>query len=70
MGLHTSGISTPRPQLGNQAELEEYKRFFLSGLNSAVVQALLAQAQYLIMGMSLEHILKGIDEIREPGVSV
>jgi len=35
-----------------------------------VVQALLAQPQYLIMGMSLEHILKGIDEIREPGVSV
>lgn len=64
VGLHTSGISTPRPQLGTQAELEEYKRFFLSGLNAAVVQALLAQPQYLIMGMSLEHILKGIDEIR------
>lgn len=64
VGLHTTGISTPRPQLRNEADLLEYNRNFLSGLNSALVQALLAQPQYLIMGMSLEHILLGIDEIR------
>ncbi len=64
VGLHTTGISTPRPQLRNEADLLEYKRHFLSGLKVAVEQARLAQPQYLIMGMSLEHILLGIDEIR------
>ncbi|WP_394845896.1 hypothetical protein LZC95_00345 [Pendulispora brunnea] len=64
VGLHTVTISTPRPQLKTAADLLEYKRQFLTGLNAAITQALLAQPQYLIMGMSLEHILLGIDEIR------
>jgi len=44
----------------------EYKRQFLGGLKAAVNQALMAEPQYLIMGMSLEHIIEGIDEIRAP----
>jgi maleate isomerase len=44
--------------------LLEYQRQFLGGLAAAVDQVLLAQPQYLIMGMSLEHILHGLDTIR------
>jgi maleate isomerase len=64
VGLHTANVSTPRPQLDTESDLLAYKRQFVGGLKAAVEQALLAQPQYLIMGMSLEHILRGIDEIR------
>ncbi|MBN9159438.1 MAG: hypothetical protein BGO98_19680 [Myxococcales bacterium 68-20] len=64
VGLHTSNVSTPRPQLDTESDLLAYKRQFVGGLKAAVEQALLAQPQYLIMGMSLEHIIRGIDEIR------
>lgn len=66
IGLHTANVMTPRPQFGTADDLLEYKRQFLDGLRAAVDQALLAQPQYLIMGMSLEHIIRGIDEIRAP----
>lgn len=66
VGLHTANVSTPKPQLETEADLLEYKRQFLGGLTTAVDQALLAEPQYLIMGMSLEHIIGGIDEIRAP----
>lgn len=66
VGLHTSGVSTPSPKLANAADLLEYRRQFLTGLKAAVDAALLSQPQYLIMGMSLEHIIHGIDEIRAP----
>jgi maleate isomerase len=36
----------------------------LGGLRAAVDEALLAEPQYLIMGMSLEHIISGIRELR------
>ena len=48
----------------------EYKKQFLGGLRTAVDGALLAEPQYLIMGMSLEHIIGGIEEIRAPMVDV
>ena len=70
IGLHTANVSTPRPQLGTAADLLEYKRQFLAGLTAAVDQILLAQPQYLIMGMSLEHILRGIDEVKTPMAEV
>jgi len=66
VGLHTSVVLTPRPKLETEADLLEYRRQFLSGLRTAVDAALLAQPQCMIMGMSLEHILNGIDEIRAP----
>ena len=49
-----------------EEDLIEYKRQFLGGLTAAVDSALLAEPQYLIMGMSLEHIISGIDGIRAP----
>lgn len=64
VGLHTVGVSTPRPRLRTAADLREYQQQFLGGLTTAIDQALLAQPQYLIMGMSLEHILRGIEAIR------
>jgi maleate isomerase len=66
IGLHTSNVITPAPKLATAADLLEYRRQFLTGLKSAVDAALLAQPEYLIMGMSLEHIIHGIDEIRAP----
>ena len=66
VGLHTSPVITPRPKLETEEDLLEYRRQFLSGLRSAVDAALLAQPQSMIMGMSLEHILTGIEEIRAP----
>jgi len=70
ISLHTANVSTPRPQLHTAADLLEYKRQFLEGLTAAVDQILLAEPQYLIMGMSLEHILRGIDEVRTPMAEV
>ncbi len=64
VGLHTTNVVTPRPKLESEEDLLEYKRQFLNGLDAALEQALLAQPEFLIMGMSLEHILTGIDAIR------
>lgn len=66
VGLHTSNVVTPIPKLETEDDLMEYRKQFLGGLESAVDTALLAQPQYMIMGMSLEHILGGIKEIRAP----
>jgi maleate isomerase len=66
VGLHTSTVITPKPQLQTKEDLLEYKHQFLGGLKTAVDTAWLAQPQYMIMGMSLEHILGGLQEIRAP----
>ncbi len=66
IGLHTANVLTSKPQLKTEEDLMEYKRQFLGGLRTAVDEALLAEPQYLIMGMSLEHIIGGIKEIRAP----
>jgi maleate isomerase len=60
VGLHTANVLTPKPQLKTEEDLMEYKKQFLGGLRTAVDGALLAEPQYLIMGMSLEHIIAGI----------
>lgn len=65
VGLHTTTVSIPRPDVGTAAGLENFKQQFLGGLETAVATALLAPPQYLIMGISLEHILVGIGPIRE-----
>lgn len=66
VGLHTVNVITPRPKLETEADLLEYQKQFLGGLRSAVDTAKLSQPEYMIMGMSLEHILSGIDQIRAP----
>ncbi len=70
IGLHTANVLTPKPQLKTEADLMNYKKQFLGGLRTAVDGALLAEPQYLIMGMSLEHIIAGITEIRAPMVDI
>jgi maleate isomerase len=64
IGLHTSVVLTPKPQLRSAEDLSHYKQQFLAGLRTAVDTALLAEPQSLIMGMSLEHIIYGLDDIR------
>jgi maleate isomerase len=64
VGLHTANVITPTPKLETEDDLMAYKAQFLSGLRSAVDVASLAQPQYMIMGMSLEHILGGIEAAR------
>ncbi len=66
VGLHTANVITPKPKLETAEDLKEYQRQFLGGLRAAVDAAALAQPQYMIMGMSLEHILGGIEEVRAP----
>jgi maleate isomerase len=66
VGLHTANVITPRPKLETEADVREYKKQFLGGLRAAVDAAALAQPQYMIMGMSLEHILGGLEEVRAP----
>ncbi len=66
VGIHTSNVITPAPKLATVDDLHEYRRQFLDGLKTAIDAALLAQPEYLIMGMSLEHIIHGLDAIRQP----
>ena len=65
IGLHTSNIYTPKFTISNEKDLDSYKTQFIGGLKNAVENAVLAQPEYLIMGMSLEHIVYGLKEIRE-----
>ncbi len=64
VGLHTTPVVTPRPVLATAADLDRYRDQFLGGVREAVRAALLADPQYLILGMSLEHVLPGLDPIR------
>jgi maleate isomerase len=64
VGIHVANIITPKTKLQTNADLDVYKTQFIDGLNIAIDQVALAQPEYLIMGMSLEHILFGMDEIR------
>lgn len=64
IGIHTCNVLTPKPQLRTEADILEYKRQFLGGLQAAVDTVLLAEPQYLIMGMSLEHIVSGLKAIQ------
>jgi maleate isomerase len=66
VGLHTSPVLTPRPNFATTTDLDEYRRQFLVGLRAAVDAAALAEPQAMIMGMSLEHILAGLDAVRAP----
>jgi maleate isomerase len=70
VGLHTTNVLTPKTQLETAEDLIAYKNQFLSGLRAAVDAALLAEPQYLIMGMSLEHVIAGFKEIRAPMVDI
>lgn len=70
VGLSTVGVITPKPVLNTEADLIAYQQQFLNGLNTAVDTALLAQPEYMIMGMSLEHILSGIEAVRAPMAGV
>ena len=64
VGLHTSPVLTPKPDLSSAEAVEQYGQHFLGGVAAALNSALLARPQYLIMGMSLEHIISGIEPIR------
>ncbi len=70
VGLHTANVVTPKPQLESEEDLMNYQRQFLGGLKAAVEVAALAQPEYMIMGMSLEHIVGGLDAIRAPMVAL
>ncbi|EGR3963935.1 hypothetical protein DDM91_19195, partial [Vibrio cholerae] len=66
IGFHTSNVITPRPEIKNQQDIERYKASFLAGLQNAINVAKLSDPEHLILGMSLEHILYGIDEVSAP----
>lgn len=66
VGLHTANVVTPSPKLGSAEDLLDYQRQFLGGLKAAVDIALMAAPEYMILGMSLEHVVGGLDAIRAP----
>lgn len=66
IGFHTSNVITPKPEIKNQQDIERYKASFLDGLQNAINVAKLSDPEHLILGMSLEHILYGIDEVSAP----
>ena len=70
VGLHSTLVLTPRPDVSSPEGLEQFKRNFLDGMESSVRTALLAAPQYLILGISLEHILSGLDSVRESMASL
>ncbi len=65
VGLHTTPVVTPKPDISTAAGVAEFRAGFLSGLDDAAQTALLGTPQYMILGMSLEHILVGMDSISE-----
>jgi len=65
VGLHATPVITPKPDISTPEGLAEFTEGFINGLRAAVDTAMLARPQYMIMGLSLEHILVGLDPIRE-----
>jgi len=70
VGLHSTPVITPKPDISTPEGVDEFRTAFLGGLAAAVQTALLARPQYLVMGISLEHILLGLAQIRETMDSV
>lgn len=66
VGIHTTNVLTPSPKLESEEDLVNYQRQFLTGLKAALDESLLAQPEYLLLGMSLEHIIYGLDAVRAP----
>jgi maleate isomerase len=66
IGFHTTNVLTPIPNIKTENDILNYKESFLNGLEDAVNMALLADPDYMVMGMSLEHILYGIDNVTSP----
>ncbi|CAB4963043.1 unannotated protein [freshwater metagenome] len=65
IGLHTTPVITPKSDISTAEGVAQFRVGFLGGLEAAAQTALLGTPQYMIMGMSLEHILLGVDAIRD-----
>jgi maleate isomerase len=70
VGLHTANVVTPKPKLATAEDLLDYQKQFLDGLKGAVDTALLAEPEYMILGMSLEHVVSGLEAIRAPVIEL
>jgi maleate isomerase len=70
VGLKTTPVITPKPDISTPEGIAEFRAGFIGGLEAAVTTALLARPHYMIMGLSLEHILFGLDSINETMKSV
>jgi len=66
VGIHTVNVVTPKPQVGTAAEVAQYGQAFLGGLERSLNTVLMSQPQYLIMGMSLEHIIDNMEDMDAP----
>lgn len=64
IGLHTVPVATPRPVFRTAEDLDRYRQDFLTGLHAALGQALMAEPQYVILGMSLEHVVDGLEAVQ------
>lgn len=66
IGMHTVNVLTPKPKVATAADVAVYRDAFLNGLKDALAQAKHALPQYLIMGMSIEHIVDNLEGVRKP----
>jgi maleate isomerase len=55
IGLHTSTVMTPKPDVSSAKGIEQYRQHFLGGVNQAVKSALLAGPQYFTMAQIEEN---------------
>lgn len=70
VGIHTTDVVTPAPRFGTPEELAQYRDQFLTGLAEALPVAALAAPDHYILGMSIEHIVAGLDGVRAPAAAV
>jgi len=66
IGVHHVPIMTSKPAVATAEDVAEYGRQFLKGVKPAWDLMKLSQPQYLVMGMSLEHIVDNMDGITKP----
>jgi maleate isomerase len=66
VGLHATPVRTPSARLETNDDRLHYGEQFLDALPGAVELAMLAEPHSLILGMSLEHVIEGLEAVREP----
>jgi maleate isomerase len=70
VGFHTSNVVTPSAALRTDEDRLAYGRAFVQGLTVATEIALLAQPHSFILGMSLEHVIAGLEAVRAPAAEL
>jgi maleate isomerase len=66
VGLNFTPVSLPSGALATDTDRIVYGERFLAALPAAVETALVAEPSSLLLGMSLEHVVDGLEAVRSP----